>query len=127
MPRFSVAWMLAGPGAVGGALAQLQAATALERRLLFECDLELVEALSHAQIVTSNVLRAMTRAAHRELTAASYMVGPANETLSESDAIPRLARRAVGIGVLVLDREIDLLAEDGDVARGGDPKPDLVA
>ena len=34
---------------------------------------------------------------------------------------------AVAIGGLPLDREIDLAPVDGDVARGRDPEPDLVA
>ena len=41
LPRFSVAVDAAGARAVDRALAQLLAPATLERRLLFECDLEL--------------------------------------------------------------------------------------
>ena len=50
LPRFSVFWMLAGARAGDGAVAQLAAALALERRLLLELDLELVDALTHAEV-----------------------------------------------------------------------------
>ena len=47
MPRFWVVWILARAD-TDGALAQLAAALALDRGLLLELDLELVEALAHA-------------------------------------------------------------------------------
>ena len=48
VPRFSVDSISTRARAGRGALAKLRAALALDRRLLLELDLELVEALAHA-------------------------------------------------------------------------------